>query len=111
MRRSVQAVDYAKLHDLTKKAINEKQVFERLVMSKTDLLEMFKHNKYKVHIINDKIPDGTSTTVYRCGPLIDLCYGPHIPHTGKIKALKITKVVYLFKRQEFCFIFLGRSKE
>jgi threonyl-tRNA synthetase len=50
-----------------------------------------KHNKYKQHIINDKIPDGTSTTVYRCGPLIDLCYGPHIPHTGKIKALKVTK--------------------
>ncbi|KAJ2996230.1 threonyl-tRNA synthetase [Globomyces sp. JEL0801] len=52
---------------------------------------MFKDNKYKVHIINDKIPDNTSTTVYRCGPLIDLCYGPHIPHTGKIKALKVTK--------------------
>jgi threonyl-tRNA synthetase len=29
--------------------------------------------------------------VYRCGPLIDLCYGPHIPHTGRIKALKVTK--------------------
>ena len=44
-----------------------------------------------MHIINDKIPDGTSTTVYRCGPLIDLCYGPHVPHTGRIKAFKVTK--------------------
>jgi threonyl-tRNA synthetase len=60
-------------------------------MTKENLLEMFKHNKYKVHIINDKIPDGTSTTVYRCGPLIDLCYGPHIRNTGLIKALKVTK--------------------
>ena len=29
--------------------------------------------------------------MYRCGPLIDLCYGPHIPSTGRIKALKVTK--------------------
>ena len=83
--------------NLSKKAINEKQVFERLVISKENLLKMFKHNKYKVHIINDKIPDGTSTTVYRCGPLIDLCYGPHIPNTGKIKAFKVTKVTNIAK--------------
>lgn len=61
-------------------------------MTKEQLLEMFKHNPYKVHIIKDKIPDGTSTTVYRCGPLIDLCRGPHVPHTGRVKAFTITKV-------------------
>ncbi|KAK4693787.1 threonyl-tRNA synthetase, partial [Phenoliferia sp. Uapishka_3] len=44
-----------------------------------------------MHIIKDKIPDGTSTTVYRCGPMIDLCLGPHIPHTGRIKSLAILK--------------------
>jgi threonyl-tRNA synthetase len=92
MDKAVQAADYDNLHNLSKKAINEKQVFERLTVTKENLLEMFKHNKYKIHIINDKIPDGSSTTVYRCGPLIDLCYGPHIPHTGKIKAFKVTKV-------------------
>lgn len=50
------------------------------------------YNPFKVHIINDKIPDGTSTTVYRCGPMIDLCRGPHIPHTGRVKSLAILKV-------------------
>lgn len=58
---------------------------------------MFKHNPYKVHIINDKIPDGTSTTVYRCGPLIDLCRGPHVPHTGRVKAFTITKVIKTYE--------------
>ena len=43
-------------------------------------------------MINTKIADGTSTTVYRCGPMIDLCVGPHIPHTGRIKSLAILKV-------------------
>ena len=37
-------------------------------MSKEELLEMFKDNPSKVHLIKDKIPDGTSSTVYRCGP-------------------------------------------
>lgn len=74
------------------KIIKDKQPFERLVLSKDDLLEMFRDNKYKQHIIKDKIPDGTSTTVYRCGPLIDLCRGPHVPHTGRIKAFEIMKV-------------------
>lgn len=43
------------------------------------------------HIIKDKIEDGTSTTVYRNGPLIDLCRGPHVPDTGRIEAFSIMK--------------------
>ncbi|KAJ3396684.1 threonyl-tRNA synthetase [Chytriomyces hyalinus] len=91
MERSVTQADYPSIEALSTRTIKEKQVFQRLVVTKANLLKMFKDNKYKVHIINDKIPDGTSTTVYRCGPLIDLCYGPHIPDTGRIKALAVTK--------------------
>ncbi|KAJ1965991.1 threonyl-tRNA synthetase [Dimargaris xerosporica] len=89
--RSVSQSDYAPLETLAKRVIKEKQPFERLEMSKADLLTMFKHNPYKVHLINNKIPDGTSTTVYRCGSLIDLCRGPHIPHTGRIKSFAVLK--------------------
>ncbi|KAI8622433.1 hypothetical protein BC830DRAFT_1057088 [Chytriomyces sp. MP71] len=91
MERAVTQADYPAIEELSARTIKEKQVFQRLVVSKENLLKMFKHNKYKLHIINDKIPDGTSTTVYRCGPLIDLCYGPHIPDTGRIKALAVVK--------------------
>lgn len=52
---------------------------------------MFAYNKYKQVFINMKVPDGTSTTVYRCGPLIDLCRGPHIPHTGRVKSFAVLK--------------------
>lgn len=89
--QSVSQADYPHLNDLAKGIIKEKQPFERLVMTKEELLEMFKDNPFKVHLIKDKIPDGTSSTVYRCGPLIDLCRGPHIPHTGRIKAFEVTK--------------------
>lgn len=83
--------DFPPLEKLIDSVIKEKQTFDRLIVSKKDLLEMFKYNKYKQHIISDKIPDGTSTTVYRCGPMIDLCVGPHVPNTGRIKAMKVMK--------------------
>jgi len=38
-----------------------------------------------------KIADDAKTTAYRCGDLIDLCTGPHVLSTGKIKAFKVIK--------------------
>ncbi|KAF9256032.1 threonyl-tRNA synthetase [Marasmius fiardii PR-910] len=89
--RPVVESDYPSLEKLSEMAVKDKQKFERLVVSKENLLKMFGYNKYKKYLIETKVPDGTSTTVYRCGPMIDLCVGPHIPHTGKIKAFMITK--------------------
>ncbi|KAI0058375.1 threonyl-tRNA synthetase [Artomyces pyxidatus] len=89
--RPVSITDYPALEKLAESAVKEKQKFERLVVPKETLLEMFSYNKYKKYLIETKVPDGTSTTVYRCGPMVDLCVGPHIPHTGKIKALMVTK--------------------
>lgn len=82
--------DFKVLDELTKKIVKEKQPFERLEMKKSDLLEMFKYNEFKLRILNEKVTTDT-TTVYKCGPLIDLCRGPHVRHTGKVKAMAITK--------------------
>ncbi|XP_021064467.1 threonine--tRNA ligase, cytoplasmic [Mus pahari] len=86
----VSSNDFSSLETLCKKIIKEKQTFERLEVKKETLLEMFKYNKFKCRILNEKVNTPT-TTVYRCGPLIDLCRGPHVRHTGKIKTLKIHK--------------------
>ncbi|CAH3193095.1 unnamed protein product [Porites evermanni] len=88
--RQVSSNDYPSLDSLTKSIVKEKQPFVRLVMTKEELLEMFKYNEFKCRIIRQKI-NTPSTTVYRCGPLIDLCRGPHVRHTGKIKAMQVTK--------------------
>ena len=53
-------------------------------MTKEDVIRLFEHNPFKLAIINAKIPDGATTTVYKNGPFIDLCRGPHLPHTGKV---------------------------
>jgi len=89
--RNILESDLPALETVSKSAIKDRQKFERLVLPKETLLEMFRYNKYKVHIIQSKIPDGTSTTVYRCGPMVDLCVGPHVPHTGRIKAFSVLK--------------------
>ncbi|KAM9311870.1 threonine--tRNA ligase 1, cytoplasmic-like [Gastrophryne carolinensis] len=88
--RGVSSNDFPTLESMCKAIIKEKQPFERLEVSKELLLEMFKYNKFKCRILNEKV-DTSTTTVYRCGPLIDLCRGPHVRHTGKIKALKVYK--------------------
>uniref|UniRef100_A0A665VTJ4 threonine--tRNA ligase n=1 Tax=Echeneis naucrates TaxID=173247 RepID=A0A665VTJ4_ECHNA len=89
--KGVSSTEFGDLETLCKAVVKEKQPFERLEISKETLLKMFKYNKFKCRILNEKVTTPT-TTVYRCGPLIDLCRGPHVRHTGKIKALKIYKV-------------------
>lgn len=88
--KGISGGDFPAIEKLIKDIVKEKQPFERLEMKKEDLLEMFGYNQFKVRILNEKV-DTPTTTVYRCGPLIDLCRGPHVRHTGKIKAVKVTK--------------------
>lgn len=88
--KQVSNLDFPVLENVVKTIIKDKQPFERLEMKKEDLLEMFKYNEFKHRILKEKVNTPT-TTVYRCGPLIDLCRGPHIRHTGKIKSFKVTK--------------------
>ncbi|XP_050305878.1 threonine--tRNA ligase 1, cytoplasmic isoform X2 [Anthonomus grandis grandis] len=88
--KGISQTEFSYIEGLMKNIAKEKQPFERLEMKKEDLLEMFKYNPFKVRILNEKV-DTPTTTVYRCGPLIDLCRGPHVRHTGKVKALKVTK--------------------
>lgn len=88
--RQVSPNDFPQVEEISKKIVKEKQPFERLEMKKEDLLKMFEYNEFKKRILNEKVTTPT-TTVYRCGPLIDLCRGPHVRNTGKIKAMMVTK--------------------
>jgi len=73
------------------KIVKQKQPFERLVITKEEGLELFADNPFKVEILRTKVADNARTTVYKCGDLIDLCRGPHLPHTGKVKAFSATR--------------------
>eukprot|EP00002_Diphylleia_rotans_P009432 TRINITY_DN1965_c0_g1_i1.p1 TRINITY_DN1965_c0_g1~~TRINITY_DN1965_c0_g1_i1.p1 ORF type:complete len:690 (+),score=151.82 TRINITY_DN1965_c0_g1_i1:60-2129(+) len=82
---------YDAIEKAANRIVKESQAFERLEMSKEEALEMFKHNHFKVEIIGKRVPDGSRCTAYRCGPLIDLCRGPHLPSTARVKAFAVTK--------------------
>lgn len=87
----VKETDWPPLESKASKFFKEKQAFERLHVSIPDLKEMFGYSKYKMYYIENLLPPEGST-VYKCGTLVDLCLGPHIQNTGKIKAFQIMKV-------------------
>lgn len=90
-RQVVKESDWAPLESKASKFFKEKQSFDRLHVSIPDLKEMFGYSKYKMYYIENLLPPEGST-VYRCGSLVDLCLGPHIQNTSKIKAFQIMKV-------------------
>jgi len=69
-----------------------KSPFIRKAMSKADAISYFeeKGDEYKLDLL-ERLEDGTITT-YTQGGFTDLCRGPHIPHTGFVKAVKITAI-------------------
>ena len=83
--------DYKPIEQEVQRIVKSKQRFERMVVTKAEALELFAGNPFKQAIITTKVPDESRTTVYRCGDLVDLCQGPHVAHTGKIKAFAATR--------------------
>ncbi|KAF2070642.1 hypothetical protein CYY_008036 [Polysphondylium violaceum] len=86
----VSSDDYKLIQDVVQKIVSEKQPFERLNVARDTALTMFKYNKYKTEIIS-KIPQEETVSLYRCGTLVDLCRGPHVPNTSYVKAFSVIK--------------------
>lgn len=72
---------------------------ERVEMSREEAIEFFDSlgEKYKVEIISS-IPAGEIISLYKQGDFIDLCRGPHVPSTSKLKAFKLMKVAGAYWR-------------
>ena len=72
---------------------------ERIVASRDKAVEIFRNmgEHYKVQII-EELPADEEITIYQQGAWVDLCRGPHVPSTGKLKAFKLTKVAGAYWR-------------
>lgn len=92
----VAAGDFKGLAHQCEKAARERKPFERVDLTVAEAKEMFAYNPYKLAIIN-RIPETERITAYRCGNLVDLCRGPHVPNTGVAKVFDVTSAssVYL----------------
>ena len=80
-----------KLEAEMKKIIKENLAIERKVLSREDAVNFMqeKNEPYKVELIND-LPDDSVVSFYTQGEFTDLCAGPHLASTGKLKAVKLT---------------------
>lgn len=80
--------DKAKIEEEMKKIIKEDIEIERFALPKKEALELMKEEPYKQELINE-LPEGEEISFYKQGDFTDLCAGPHVMSTGKIKAVKI----------------------
>ncbi|MBO5714497.1 MAG: threonine--tRNA ligase, partial [Clostridia bacterium] len=91
--------DLVKIENEMKAIIKSDFPIERLVYSKREAVKIFKDfsEPYKVELIND-LPAGSVISCYKQGDFMDLCRGPHLPSTGKIKAFKLTSITGAYWR-------------
>ena len=87
--------DLSKIELEMKKIIKEDIPFVKEIISKDEALELFKDNEFKSEMIKDLEGE---ITIYKNGEFFDLCRGPHVPSTSKVKAVKLTKVSGAFWR-------------
>ena len=90
--RKLSSDDFPKIEEKMLSLAREKNNFIRKEISKKDALSFFnkKEDEYKVELLND-LNDG-NITFYSQGNFTDLCKGPHIDNTSKIKAIKLLNV-------------------
>lgn len=96
-----QTFDATHLENIEKKMLElarEKNTYKRTEVAKADAISYFeeKGDQYKIELLQD-LEDG-QITFYQQGEFTDLCRGPHIPHTGFIKAVKLLSVAGAYWR-------------
>ncbi len=69
-----------------KKITKEALPIERFTLPRDEALELMKDEPYKVELINE-LPEGEEISFYKQGEFVDLCAGPHLPDTGRVKAI------------------------
>ncbi|MBD3249622.1 threonine--tRNA ligase [Candidatus Woesearchaeota archaeon] len=80
--------DLEKIEAEMKKIIKEDLSFEIKDVSKKEAEKIFKDQPYKLELLHEV----ENPSVYKLGDFTDLCKGPHVPCSGKIKAVKLTKI-------------------
>ena len=84
--------DLVKIENQMKRLIKQNLPYTRKEVSRNEAIELFKEmgEDYKIEILNE-IPEDETISLYTQGNFTDLCRGPHISSTGKIKAIKLLK--------------------
>ena len=79
--------------------VKEDLPIERQVVSREEAIQLYEEvgDPYKLELIRE-LPDDAVITIYRQGEFFDLCRGPHLPSTGRIKAFKLLSIAGAYWR-------------
>ena len=90
--------DLVKIEEKMKEIIKSKTPFKKSILKKADAIKLFedKGEKYKVELIN--AIDDDEVNIYQQGNFVDLCKGPHLATSGKVKAFKLTSIAGAYWR-------------
>ena len=100
--KKLDASDLEKLEAEMKKVIKENQKFERIECSREEAVEKIQasgQERYKIGRLDD-IPEGEAISFYQNGEFIDLCAGPHVSYTKKIKGFKLLSIAGAYHRAD-----------
>jgi len=91
--------DLAKIEKKMNAIVKQNLPIERMEMSREEAIEFFKSmgEHYKAEII-ESIPANEILSLYKQGDFVDLCRGPHVPSTSKLKAFKLMKLAGAYWR-------------
>lgn len=91
--------DFLKIQKEMKKIVQANYPLERFELPRAEALKLMeeKNEPYKVELIND-LPEDAVISFYKQGEFVDLCAGPHMESTGKIKAFKLMSVAGAYWR-------------
>jgi len=91
--------DLAKIEKKMNAIVKQNLPIERLEMSREEAVKFFKSKgeHYKAEII-ESIPSSEALSLYKQGDFVDLCRGPHVPSTSKLKAFKLMKLAGAYWR-------------
>ena len=90
--------DLAKIEAEMKKIIKEDIEIERFELPVAEALELMKGQDYKEELIREHAAEGEHISFYKQGDFTDLCTGPHLMHTGNVKAVKLTSITGAYWR-------------
>ena len=89
--------DLEKIEAKMREVAAEDQPFERRQVSKEEARQLFADDPLKLERL-EELGDDETITVYRNGPFLDLCRGPHVPSTGKVKHFKLLNIAGAYWR-------------
>lgn len=91
--------DLNKIQTEMENIVKENLPIERFEVTREEALKLFKEKgeTYKLELIND-LPSDVPISLYKQGEFIDLCAGPHVPSTGRVKAIKLQSLAGAYWR-------------